>query len=193
MATLAEQRHGLGAGIADFVFIAVGTGVGMGVVSSGRLQRGATGAAGEIAYLPVGADPFDAEHHARGSLEEVAGGAALVRRYAGHAVTAHDVFDRAADGDARARTVVDDQARAIALAVLSAVSVLDPELVAFGGGIGSREDFVASVREHVARLTPRTPAMRVSQLGERAGLIGAAELARAHAVRDWAGEAAVHD
>jgi predicted NBD/HSP70 family sugar kinase len=77
--------------------------------------------------------------------------------------------------------VLDEQARAIALAVVSAQSMLDPALVVFGGGIGSRADVIARVRAYVGRLTRRQLAIEGSRLGERAGLIGAAELARAHA------------
>lgn len=188
MATLAEQCHGRGAGVSDFVFIAVGTGVGMGIVASGQVQRGAHGAAGEIGFLPVGGDdPFARADEPHGPLEAAAGGVGVARRFAALAgedpatVSARDVFARAAAGDAHARTVLDDQARAIALGVVSATSVLDPALIVFGGGIGSREDVVARVRGYVARLTRRPVAIEVSALGARAGLVGAAELARRHA------------
>jgi glucokinase len=185
MATLAEQRHGLGAGVSDFVFIAVGTGVGMGIVASGRLQRGAVGAAGEIGFLPLGLDPFERANQLHGPLEEVAGGIGLARRYseltAADALSAQRVFELAGAGDAAARKVLDDQARAMALAVLSALSMLDPKLVVFGGGIGSREDFIASVRSYVSLLTARPVTIAASELGDRAGLIGAVELACARA------------
>jgi glucokinase len=196
VATLAEQRYGIGAGVSDFVFIAIGSGVGMGIVASGRLQRGATGAAGEIAFLPLGPDPFSRTSQAHGSLEDVAGGLAVARRYAelagdgAPAASARELFARRAASDPYAEQVLAVQACATALAVVSAVSMLDPELVVLGGGIGSREDFVGEVREHVGRLTLREPALRASRLGERAGLIGAAELARAGA-RDGRADGAV--
>jgi glucokinase len=187
VATLAEQRYGLGADVSDFVFIAVGTGIGMGIVASGQLQRGATGAAGEIAYLPLGPDPFSRASQAHGSLEEVTGGTAVARRYAelvgdqAPAASAQEIFVRRATGDSRAEQVLGVQACATALAVVSAVSMLDPALVVLGGGIGARDDFIREVREHVARLTLRQPVLESSRLGERAGLIGAVELARAGA------------
>lgn len=190
LATLAEQRRGLGAGVADFVFVAVGTGVGMGIVASGRLLRGATGAAGEIGFLPLGIDPFAREHQRHGSLEETAGGVGLARRYAAlagrerAAITALEVYERAAAGDQHAETVLDGQAQAIALAVVSVQATLDPALVVFGGGIGSQADFVARVRAYVKRLALRQPPIEASRLGERAGLIGALELARAEAGRN---------
>jgi predicted NBD/HSP70 family sugar kinase len=183
MATLAEHRRGLAIGVSDFVFIAVGTGIGMGIVASGCLQRGATGGAGEIAFLPFGLDPFERVNQRHGPLEEAAGGVGVTRRYAAlagdepAAISALEVYERAAAGDEHARAVLDAQARAVALAVVSAQSMLDPALVVFGGGIGSREDFVGRVRAYVTRLTSRQLAIEVSGLGERAGLIGAAELA----------------
>jgi glucokinase len=186
MATLAEQRHGLGAGVSDFAFIAVGTGVGMGIVASGRLQRGATGAAGEIGFLPLGLDPFERANQLHGPLEEIAGGIGLTRRYSEltaspDLLSAQQVYELADTGDSAAQKVLDDQARAMALAVVSALSMLDPTLVVFGGGIGSREDFVAGVRSYVGRLTPRPVTITASELGDRAGLIGAVELACARA------------
>ena len=185
LATLAEHRHGLAVGISDFVFISIGTGVGMGVVAGDVLQRGATGAAGEIGFLPVGLDPFDDVNQVHGPLEEAAGGIGIARRYQEAArdgtrpVTAFDVYARAASGDREALAVLDEQARAIALALQAVHSVLDPALVVFGGGIGSRQDFVARVRSYVARLTRRSPRIETTVLGERAGLVGALTLARA--------------
>jgi glucokinase len=184
MATLAEHRRGLGAEARDFVFIAIGTGIGMGVVAGGRLQRGATGAAGEIAALPLGGDPFDPVNHVRGPLEEVAAGAGLAEAYAqlaGTGVAAAgelDLFAAAASGDAHAATLVARQVQAIALAVVAVHAVLDPALVVFGGGIGTRADVLDRVRGHIPQLTPRQIRIEPSALGERAGLIGAAELAR---------------
>lgn len=187
MATLAEQRHGLGVGVSDFVFIAVGTGVGMGIVASERLLRGATGAAGEIGFLPLGVDPFERGHQRHGALEETAGGVGVARRYAAlaggdpGAIAALQVYERAEAGDRHADAVLDAQARAMALAVASVQATLDPALVVFGGGIGTRPDFIARVRSYVGRLALRHPRIEVSRLGERAGLIGAVELARAQA------------
>ena len=80
LATLAERVHGLGHDVDDFVFLWVGTGVGMGIVVDGRLCRGAGGAAGEIGYLPIGeSDPHDPATRRRGPLEEAAGASAIVR------------------------------------------------------------------------------------------------------------------
>jgi len=181
-ATLAEHRHGLGADLDDFAFIAVGTGVGMGIVAGGRLQRGATGAAGEIAWLPLGGDPFSPVNHVRGTLEEAAGGAAVARRYAERTGAdpsePMDLFALAATGDREAEAALDHQARSLALAVAAVQSVLDPALVVFGGGIGTRPELLAAIRGHLARLTHRPLSIEASSLGEQAGVLGAIELAR---------------
>jgi glucokinase len=184
VATLAEHRHGRGVGSDDFAFIAVGTGVGMGIVAGGRLQRGSSGAAGEIAMLPIGGDPFDPANHVRGTLEEAAAGIGVARRYAervgaGASPTDPiDLFAAAAAGDADAAAALDHQARSLALAVVAIHSVLDPALVVFGGGLGSRPDLLDSVRERVGRLSRRAIRVEPSILGERAGVVGAVELAR---------------
>ena len=184
VATLAEHRHGRGVGSDDFAFIAVGTGIGMGIVAGGRLQRGATGAAGEICALPLGGDPFDPTNHVRGTLEEAAAGIGVARRYAERVgadaspTDPIDLFAAAASGDADAAAALDHQASSLALAVVAIHSVLDPALVVFGGGLGTRADLVASVRDRVGQLTRRAIRIEPSVLGERAGVVGAVELAR---------------
>jgi glucokinase len=184
VATLAEHRHGRGVGSDDFAFIAVGTGIGMGIVAGGRLQRGASGAAGEIAMLPLGGDPFNPANHVRGTLEEAAAGIGVARRYAERVGTDAsptdpvDLFAAAASGDADAVAALDHQASSLALAVVAIHSVLDPALVVFGGGLGTRADLVASVRDRVGQLSRRAIRIEPSVLGERAGVVGAVELAR---------------
>ncbi len=187
LATLGEHRHGRAQGISNFAFISIGTGIGMGVVAGGVLQRGTTGAAGEIGFLPLGGDPFDPGNQVHGPLEEAAAGVGVARRYAEAdgdatgAITALEVSARAQAGDPRAVALIEEQVRVIALAVQAVHSILDPALVVFGGGIGNRPDFVSRVRDYVARLTRRPPRIETSRLGDRAGMIGAIALARSHA------------
>ncbi len=162
-------------GVDDFVFIAVGTGVGMGIVSGGRLVRGAHGAAGEIGSIPVDG----------ATLEEVAGGAGVARRYAkltkrAELMTAANVYAAAEAGDPAAVEVLDEQSAAVGLAVVAVHSILDPELIVLGGGIGSRDDFADRVRRHVERLPSAPVRLEHSALGDAAGVIGAAEAARRH-------------
>ncbi|MET7704874.1 ROK family protein [Micromonospora sp. NPDC005413] len=181
MAAAGERWLGSGRTHRHFVFVAVGTGIGMGIVLDGQLVRGARGAAGEISYLPLGTDPFDPANQVRGALEEAVAGAALAARYravSGEQTSVPDVFDRAAAGDPGARAAIDEEARFIALAVVAVTAILDPEAVVLGGGIGSRVELVEPVRRWVAALSADVPVIKTSQLGDRAGLLGAVAVAR---------------
>jgi glucokinase len=164
LAALAE--HGV-RGVADLAFIGVGTGVGMGIVAGGELLRGASGAAGELGNMPFG-DRAAPAADGLGPLEAVAGGAGLAARWGSG--TAHDVFAAAARCDDRARALLSDQARALAIAIRTVQALLDPALIVLGGGIGSRADVLERVR---GELGPSAPAVEASALGEDAGLLGA--------------------
>src|SRR5207248_1835944 len=80
LAALAERTHGLGRNVENFVFLSIGTGIGMALVIDGHLYRGAHGAAGEVAYMPLGkGDPRDPANRRRGAFEEAAAAAGIVR------------------------------------------------------------------------------------------------------------------
>jgi predicted NBD/HSP70 family sugar kinase len=169
-AALAEQAHGLGQGVAAFAFVSIGTGIGMGLVLDGKLRRGAHGAAGEIAYLPLEtsiADPADVRR--RGGLEAAASAAGIVHaaRRAGisAARSARQVFEAAERGDRRALRVVADEARLVARAICSIIAVVDPDLVVLGGGIGKAAGFAEAVRAELATRSPVDTEVRVSALG----------------------------
>jgi predicted NBD/HSP70 family sugar kinase len=177
-ASLAERDHGHGRDVGTFAFVWIGTGVGMGLVIDGQLHRGVHGVAGEIAFMPItggeGADPEDARR--RGALEAAGSAAAVVRaaRRAGlrGSVTARRVFEAAAAGDERAAAVVAAEAELVARAVCAIVTVIDPELVVLGGGIGQAPGFAAAVTRELARLAPVMPEVRVSALGTEAVVDG---------------------
>jgi predicted NBD/HSP70 family sugar kinase len=179
-AALAERAHGHGRDTDSFAFVSIGTGIGMGLVLGGRLHRGAHGAAGEIAYLPVESADGDAaaesDARRRGSLEAAASAAGIVRaaRRAGlrGPVSARAVFAAADRGDERARQVVADEALLVAKAITAVVAVVDPELIVLGGGVGQAEGFLPAVAAQVRRLAPVLPELRVSALGTAAVVDG---------------------
>jgi predicted NBD/HSP70 family sugar kinase len=177
LAALGEGWLGRARGLRDFAFMAVGTGVGLGVVAGGVLVRGAHGAAGEIAWLPLGVDPFDPTHQRRGPLEESAGGSGIANRYLGPEVSGHDVFMAGEAGDSAAVDLLDRQAEALALAVRTVECVLDPALVVVGGGIGIRPDVLERIRSKLSRLSTSPGRVESSALGDRAALMGAARVA----------------
>jgi len=179
LAAVGEREHGHGRNVDSFVFLSVGTGVGMALVIDGRLYRGAHGAAGEIAYLPIGVgDPHDPANRRRGAFEEAASAAGVVRvaRELGMpaSVTAERVFAAARRGDMAARKAVDVEARRLAMAIATVTPMLDPELVILGGGIGRNGDLLLETIElELRRLIPFRPRVVISALGPDAVLQGA--------------------
>jgi predicted NBD/HSP70 family sugar kinase len=181
LALLGEIWHGCAQNVANVAFLAVGSGVGLGLYVDGHLVRGGNGAAGEIAYLPIGGDPLQAESRQQGCLEYQVGAAGVMRRYqeaGGSDVdSAREVFERAQAGDVLAARVVEETARLIALAAATVIATVDPQLLVLGGSVGARPDFADKVARVLAQLVPRQIEIRVSTLGARAGVVGALSVA----------------
>jgi predicted NBD/HSP70 family sugar kinase len=176
MAAKGEQWLGEGRDADSFVFVALGTGIGMGIINERKIVSGTRGAAGEISTLPLGVDPFDARSFKAGALESAIGSAAIRQRYValgGQAeASVRDIFDRLAAGDAAAIATIDEVARTLAQAVLAVAAVVDPEKVVFGGSIGSRHELVERVEHYLGRCMPAPVACTISRLGSGAGLLG---------------------
>jgi predicted NBD/HSP70 family sugar kinase/biotin operon repressor len=176
LAVLGEQWLGAGQGIDHLVFIALGTGIGAGVVVNGALLRGATGAAGELGYLPFGADPFEAESLRVGAFERVVatqGIRAAYRGKTGRDIEVPAIFDAAASGEIEACEVVAGTGRLLARAVAALGAVVAPQMVILGGSIGARPEIVTATREELARCFPFPIEIAVSALGNHAALSGA--------------------
>jgi predicted NBD/HSP70 family sugar kinase len=164
-AAIAERDHGHGRDVSTFAFVSVGTGIGMGLILDGKLHRGAHGAAGEIAFLPL----------ADGPLESAVSSAAIVRAARERGVrlrSARDVFSAAAAGERRAREIVAGEAAIVAHALAAIIAVVDPELIVLGGGIGRAPGFAEEVAHELSRLAPVVPEVRPSALGENAVVDG---------------------
>ena len=166
LAALGEQWQGVARGVADFVFVSVGTGMGSGLVLGGELHRGRNGAAGEIDFALVGigetVDP---------SAVQVS---ELARELVGLAADPRAVFASARTGDAGALAVVNEVARRIALHLAPIAAVADVELVVLGGGIAANGDLLLEpIGRRLAEWLPFPPRVAVSTLGEAAVLTGA--------------------
>jgi predicted NBD/HSP70 family sugar kinase len=178
MAAIGEGWRGVAHGIDDFAFVSIGTGTGMGLVLDGDVRQGRTGAAGEIAWLPLAADPFDAGVRSTGGFEEAASARGLLARYravsgAGSADTAVTVLELAAAGDTGALEAVDGEARALATALAAVTVVVEPELLVLGGPIGCDPLLADMVGGYLLQLVPRPPRLERSALGADAGMLGA--------------------
>ena len=196
-AALAERVHGHGRDVDSFAFVSVGTGIGMGLVLDGKLRHGSHGVAGEIGYLPFtegsGSDQRDARK--RGGFDASASAAAVVRaaRRAGvrGAVSAEKVFAAAARGDAVAAGVVAEEALLVAKAVCTVITVVDPELIVLGGGIGQAPGFLEAVVNQVRMLAPVLPEVKASVLGTETVVAGCVAAGLDRAWQRLVGELAV--
>lgn len=175
---LAAWGEHLWGGERDLSFVAVGTGIGVGIVQGGGLLRGSEGGAGEVFDLPLVTPSAAPGAHI---LEDVASGPGLEREYAarsGDAVATHEILARLRE-DPAAGAAVEAVAAGIAHLVASIRCLLDPALVVLGGGLGSRTELADEVRRRLDGLALRPVDVRVSRLGPRAATVGALGLAHA--------------
>jgi predicted NBD/HSP70 family sugar kinase len=193
-ATLGEGRAGAAVGETDYAVLAIGTGIGGGIVSGGRLLRGARGGAAELAFLPLGDDPWTARSRELGAFELAVAGPAIVARLgealgvgeasplaAGSRLEA--IATAAAAGDALAIRLLDDEARLVALGIAAVQAIVDPALVVLSGGVGAVSGLLAPVVRYVSALCAQPPRVVTGRLGERAPLVGALLLANDAGVR----------
>jgi len=177
---LAEWRLGAGRGVTDLVALALGTGVGGGIVLDGRLFRGWA----ELGHVVVEADgpPCQGNCHGRGHLEAVASGEAAeraARALWGADADAHRLVREALAGDDEARTALERIGHYLGIAIGSFVNVFVPEVVVVGGGFGIaawellREPALEAARREA--LEPADTELRIVQaaFGDDAGLVGA--------------------
>ncbi|UXN71086.1 ROK family protein [Devosia neptuniae] len=192
LALLGEVASGSGQGKRDIAFVALGTGVGAGLMVNGRLLRGANGGAGEIAYLPLPDHRTTARSLAQGHFETIVGEAgireAFARRGGAADVSVRAIFDLATAGDTRALQTIDELAGHVALGIVSLIALVDPELVVLGGSVGARPELIERVQAELAARFERPVPIVASNTGARAGLAGALEMARRQLMADLFGE-----
>ena len=177
---LAEWRVGAGQGATDLVALALGTGVGGGVIADGRLYRGWA----ELGHVVVAADgpPCQGSCHGHGHLEAVASGEAAERAAVelwGEGADAHRLVREAQSGQGAARSALSQIGHYLGVAIGSFANIFGPDVVVVGGGFGTAAwDFLSGPAEEAARreaLHPADQELRIVQaaLGDDAGLVGA--------------------
>jgi glucokinase len=189
---LGEWWQGTGRGFQSVVFVIVGTGLGGGMILDGKLYRGYNRLAGAAGWFTL-ATELKAEEpdRRRGHWELLAAGPGITRRaldglkagrsssLSAQEITAEQVFDAARAGDAFAGDIVGETARIIGIGVANIVSLVNPELVILGGGVGTQADLILEpvrrvVRDQAQPISGASVRIEVSSLGEDAGLLGAA-------------------
>ena len=168
---------------AHLLFVKVGTGIGCGVITDGRIHRGAQGAAGDIGHIHVpDHDDVICRCGNLGCLEAIAGGGAMATKLTELGITAEnsrDVVRHVRDGRPEAMRLVRQAGRELGGVLASAVNFFNPAVIVIGGDIAhADEHLLAGVREVVYRrstaLATRSIRIARSTLDDRAGVIGAA-------------------
>lgn len=184
MAALGEYWAGSAREASTFVFIALGAGVGAGIVVDGRLHRGTRWYAGEISHMQLDYRRWQEDFGEQGYLESHVGAAAIAALsertletrppQAGDRTLPVHLFEAARNGNREAQRAVEQLAVYLGTAVANVVTVLDPSLVVFGGGVShAGAQLLDPVRSVVRRIVPNVPDLRVSALGDEAQLHGA--------------------
>jgi glucokinase len=188
-AGLAEQLFGAGRGSASFVLVPLGTGVAAAIVNDGQTVVGFTGAAGEFGHIPLVPDGEPCPCGQRGCLEAYASAGALTRRYAaveGRVRSAESIVGSLGT-DATADRLWDEAVAVLAQGLNVLTILLDPQLIVLGGGL-SRAGAVLleplTARMDAGLVWRDRPPVVLSELGDRAGRVGAAVLAVRAAGRD---------
>jgi glucokinase len=185
-AAIGEHWVGVSAGVATSIFITLGTGLGGGLIIDGRPYRGIDGTAGEVGHIVVEPDGHACGCGSHGCLEQYASATAVTRMarqsYAQEGVTSAEVFADAVAGNLDAVEIFRVMGRYLGIGLAGLVDVLNPEMIAVGGGVAGAWDlFSPSFRSEIDARAFRHPAERVqlvrASLGESAGLLGAAYLA----------------
>jgi glucokinase len=195
MAALGECWRGAGRGARNVVCLVIGTGIGGGIILDGRLYHGGNNIAGAAGWMVAAnsSPPNSSQGRAVGWLEsQVAGpgAAAAVERALkagspssldGQLLTGAAVFAAAEAGDSLARQIVAEAARNLGLAVVDIVSLLDPDIVILGGGVGSAvpaylDATRAAVASYAQPISARSVRIERAMLGNDANLVGAAQL-----------------
>ncbi len=198
-AALAEWRLGAGRGASDMVLVTLGTGIGGGLISNGRLQRGANGFAGEFGHMLVDPDGPPCPCGRRGCWERYASGSGLamlartaavggrlgtVVRTVGDPdlVRGEHVQAAAREGDEEALAVIDEFGRWVAVGLVNLTNAVDPELFVLGGGLARGADlYLGPIVDWFGRLLYQPelreiPRIEFAEFGPVAGAVGAAML-----------------
>ncbi len=191
---LGECMFGAAVGMRNVIFIAIGTGIGGGIVIGGRLYHGSNFTAGEVGHITVVPDGPRCACGNYGCLEALASGPAIARRAEEYMakgvrttlqsivgdgkVTCELVAKAASEGDALCRRLLGEAGRYIGIAISSLMNVLNPDCIVVGGGVAQAGELILSpMREEVALRALSPAPILQSSLGDSAGQVGAAALA----------------
>jgi glucokinase len=180
---LGEHWRGAAKGCTDAIFLAVGTGIGVGIMSGGRVIHGHNDIAGAIGWMGL-QRPWQRKYKTCGCFEYHASGEGLARvaRELGWDASAQEIFQAYNKGDRRAKKVIEQAITLWGMAVANLVSLFNPQKLVFGGGaFGPAAKFLPRIYGEATKwaqpISIRQVKLVKSKLGADAGLFGAAWLA----------------
>jgi glucokinase len=185
LAAMGEHWFGGGQGVEHFVMIAIGTGIGAGVILDGKLYRGFRESSGEIGYLLPGLQFLDNKYPNFGAFESLASGKGIAERgqqqwsdanggAQAPKMDAEVVFKAARDRQPWAEKVIDETVEYLTLALANISVTYDPELIIIGGGVASSiAELLPAINQRLHGVIPFVPRIEVSTLQENACILGA--------------------
>ena len=197
---LGEQRVGDGTGVDHFIFIKIGTGIGAGIISNGKIHRGSDGSAGDIGHICVDKEGLLCACGNKGCLEAMAAGPAIVskameaarkgtsptlsqmRESNGRVLRPEDVNAACREGDQAALDIIRESGKMIGDVLASLVNFFNPSHIFIGGGISNfGNHLLVAIRQAVLQrslpLATTHLSIKFSRMGSKVGIIGAISLA----------------
>ena len=205
-AALGEHRLGVGRGTDNLILLTLGTGIGGGIIINGELYSGSNGSAGEIGHMTIDVNGPRCACGCTGCLEVFASGTAMERDTISRIshgersslveavegkiedITAEKIGVAAQDGDSLALDVIHRAATYLGAGMVNLVNIFNPDMIVVGGGVSGLGDLLLEparqvVKERAFPIAVQTARIVTAQLGEEAGVYGAAIFARGQRAR----------
>jgi glucokinase len=185
LAALGEHWFGAGVGVDNLIIIAIGTGIGAGIILDGRLYHGHNHASGEIGYILPNIQCLNKQYPDFGALESFASGKGITDRAREllknsqpdidlSTINALYVFEAGKKGESWATQIVDDTMDYLSLMIANVTSCFDPELIILGGGVaGSLDQLIDTITARLTGVVPKVPQLVTSDLDNNAQILGA--------------------
>jgi glucokinase len=184
LAALGEYGFGVAKGANSLVCLAIGTGIGSGIVIDRKIYKGHNYSAGEVGYLPPDLSYLGGQFPGFGALESIASGTGIAKRAREYLLqrnvpipdnlSTELVFDASRAGEAWAQHIITETVDYLGFAVSVIAAILDPEVIVLGGGVARSADLLIDpVMKRIEGLVPSLPRLVQSTLGVRAAVMGA--------------------
>lgn len=200
LAAFGENKKGSGDNATDLIAITLGTGVGSGIIANGEILSGVNGTAGEIGHIIADPTGYPCNCGRRGCLDTIASATGIVHQAMDHIMEntnsilaqyykkygrleAKDVFDLAVDGDIESEHIIDHTTDVLGFMIAGAATIINPSIITIGGGLSNAgkpllDKITGYFRKYALPRISASCQIRLAQLGNDAGMIGAAYLVK---------------